>query len=645
MNRDRVHFLSINDMMCNFYIKRFLFVIDNFSEENFESTLENVIELYVIKRYIDSDYRIKTWTDEDILDYKNKVSNFTSIIIQAYNKMTSKMLCEQYLSMDNDYQKSFWSIIDKYKIKKIVTIDFLDYILTKEKNQLSNILECDLVVKQYGKHIREIFISNPQNIEYFLRQYYLSEDTEYSYHFPIQLSNTDKLDMISNYIELLSPNINFVEILSNVKDDKRILIIPPKLRLRINECLARLNAKLYNSNSSSPFCLSIGIDKSVNAADIIVSKDDDRSVTYGYDYISGMSTQDIIQLLSFMDINGLTSLVNKPSNNPSSLDMFMINGGKNAYKRNFSSKLKESYSKLLFQAISLVKKDHNIDIFTLYKSFYEQFLLKEFDYPALPICIPENSTSLVGKIRNICIEMENICKQYNLFVSEGEIDVELLDLQKPSKIADTKSRLKRKYIYLKENSLRLKSISNLLFSNQILLSYVEPFRDKHYQTLYELLTQETGVKLCNYDTYKIEQLQELIKYNYIQENAQGEIVLVSLNKINILKQFWINDVVSFWHLSNEERLIVDTWLNDGYLDEDDFLLSAPEREYFSYWLDNSKFTNGPHIRNRYAHGTNPPESDVDYHKSVLASLGVLFAILLNKIEIDLSLHKKITDDL
>ena len=61
---------------------------------------------------------------------------------------------------------------------------------------------------------------------------------------------------------------------------------------------------------------------------------------------------------------------------------------------------------------------------------------------------------------------------------------------------------------------------------------------------------------------------------------------------------------------------------------DNHLLSPAERDYFSYYLNNEKFTNGPAIRNNYGHGTTPSYSE-ESHKENYFQL-VLFVLLLLK---------------
>lgn len=97
---------------------------------------------------------------------------------------------------------------------------------------------------------------------------------------------------------------------------------------------------------------------------------------------------------------------------------------------------------------------------------------------------------------------------------------------------------------------------------------------------------------------------------------------------------------SYWHYNDEERQILDDMLTKGWLVIDDHLLSKPERDYFSYYLDNARFTNGMAYRNHYMHGSTPPVDDENEHSVAYRTFLRLLAILLLKIEDDLWLARR-----
>lgn len=60
---------------------------------------------------------------------------------------------------------------------------------------------------------------------------------------------------------------------------------------------------------------------------------------------------------------------------------------------------------------------------------------------------------------------EQIRKQWNLLISEGEIDKELFMLESTPRISNLKSLLHKKYVYLNEKNENVNRITHLLFSD------------------------------------------------------------------------------------------------------------------------------------------------------------------------------------
>ena len=110
--------------------------------------------------------------------------------------------------------------------------------------------------------------------------------------------------------------------------------------------------------------------------------------------------------------------------------------------------------------------------------------------------------------------------------------------------------------------------------------------------------------------------------------------------LNVLKTLGEYGVCSYWHYNEEERALLDNMLAKGWLKQDDHLLCKPEREYFSYFLDNAKYTNGYAYRNHYMHGSTPSTDDEDKHIIAYLTFLRLLAMLLLKIEDDLWLAQR-----
>ena len=84
-----------------------------------------------------------------------------------------------------------------------------------------------------------------------------------------------------------------------------------------------------------------------------------------------------------------------------------------------------------------------------------------------------------------------------------------------------------------------------------------------------------------------------------------------------------------------EQEILKEMERKGWLEADNHLLSEEERNYFDYYLYNSKYTNSRALRNRYLHGSHVDADKVDVHRNAYNRLLILLILELLKIEDDL----------
>src|SRR5690606_24330866 len=125
------------------------------------------------------------------------------------------------------------------------------------------------------------------------------------------------------------------------------------------------------------------------------------------------------------------------------------------------------------------------------------------------------------KVRLLAPEFESALKQFKLFVEDGSIDFELLQISSaPSAIKDIPSLNENKYIYFNEDNKEMLGCSNLFFSDQTLLVYVEPFKDKQYHNFFDLLVNEQ-VYFNNYEEHQKPQLNYLIDKGFISIDSSG----------------------------------------------------------------------------------------------------------------------------
>lgn len=280
----------------------------------------------------------------------------------------------------------------------------------------------------------------------------------------------------------------------------------------------------------------------------------------------------------------------------------------------------------------------------LLKSFYEKHFNEAFGYKGFPLTMPSEDVDWIAKCRTILPEFDSIAKQYNLYVEYDEINPQILRLSKPVLMTDIKSLAAVRYCYIKESPQELMFPMFCLFNPGALLHVVGSFKDAHYTSFYQLLSKE-NVSYHLYDNnYRKQKIDKLINLGYIKIDANGYLRLCKKSETEALFYLWRNNVISYWNQSKEVRSVLDQWIASGWLSTDDHLLCKQERDLFDYYLNNSKFTNGPAIRNQYAHGCIPVSDNDNEHVANYYTMLMLLVSLLLKMEDDFRFASRIIEE-
>jgi len=180
----------------------------------------------------------------------------------------------------------------------------------------------------------------------------------------------------------------------------------------------------------------------------------------------------------------------------------------------------------------------------------------------------------------------------------------------------------------------------LFFSDQTLLSYVEPYKEKHYHNFFDLLANEQ-VNFNNYKEHKKPQINYLINKGFLSLDKNDFVQITNLPRILILKDLYENEVASFYHYPIEFQEEAKQMKIQNIVFFDNSLFSKPEQSYFNYFLNKSEFTNGLDLRNRYLHGTQANPEEVQKHEYIYFTYLKLLVLVLLKIEDDLLISQVI----
>lgn len=646
MTKDRVVFFGPYDGSIPMYFERIEEVVLGYENGNHPKTINDYLEMFHILQFVEHRKYPNTWSNERIrgvLDYK-------SVIAKFFTQLTPETLCSIYSEIEHAYQKSVWQIVDRFRLKHLVRKEVLQNIITSQKSYLlRDLLQYKWIVEYNGQLIAEFLMVNPHTAEWLL-DYYVAKDTfgkDCLLYFPKVLSGENRDIIIRNYINSPKANLNYVRLVLVAKRSVELPLHPLTVKAaRKREVV--LNQEVLEHGVVQTIAVGVCVDHD-KAAPIKRYEEDENGrpvFIYNKNIIDGCPDATIIYycgiVFEFMTLDGLITHISKDSD-VSGFERVFEMQAKNTYFTPFTFRWSENIAILQMKALEAVLHEKGRKMENIIKNFYEEHLKAEFGYKGRPLTLPSSEQETVVKIRNMAIEMDSVAHQYECFVENGSIDDDLIELSTPKKLTDSMSLMRRRYCVLNKNNQDVSHIIRLFFGSQSMLFYVNPYKELNLKSLYELLEKGFEVNYDSYQNYQKTDVDFLIDGGYLTKDENGILKCEKMLEVIILQHLHEYGACGYWSSSSDGRAILDDMERKGWVAFDNHLFTPEEVDYFSYYLNNEKFTNGPAIRNNYAHGTTPSYSE-NKHLANYSRLQFLFVMLLLKIAEDLDLKRKFGKD-
>lgn len=640
MNFERVHFYSANDLSVYTNIETMEKVVKAYEEGRQPVSINDYLEMFHIVQFVEHGKYPEGWDESrvsGIKQYKAKVAAY-------FSQLKSEDFPVFYKDADIEYESTIWQIIDQFKIKGLITENGLREILKDEAWRLRDLLEFLWIVENNNGLLTQLLKEYGNTAEWLLDQY-VAEDkfgNKTTLFFPKSLSLQDKDEIIHRYVNSDDANLNYVRLVLQAKRSSEFSLSPQTIKdARIRE--RELNEEVLKYGCVHVTSYGVTLTNKLDAPVKELQKKEDGSslLVYNKNLIDACQYSFIIyycgMVFEFTDEYGFISLISKMSD-ADTIERVVGLVAKNAYFITSVFRIGEDIAHLQMQALEAALKDTDRSIEGAIKFFYEDYLKSVYGYDGFSLTLPKKDDNLILKIRSLAIEMDSVAHQYNCYVKHGSIDQDIIELEAPCKITETKSLISHRYCVQNKNNNDVWYLIRLFFGSQSMLHYVEPCKDMHLSNFYALLKKGIDVKYNSYKFYQKQDIDSLIKNGYLLIDEHGILRCDKMKEIEILRHLNIYGACSYWGYPKEERVILDEMVSKGWIEYDNHLLSPAERDYFSYYLNNEKFTNGPAIRNNYAHGTTPSYSEEKHLHNYLQLL-VLFVLLLLKISEDLDMKR------
>ena len=629
----RVVFYSKEDMSWHHNLKNAEILLKEIDlSKSFE--INDYLEFYNIRLYFKNNIFLNEWSKIEKKENVEKTNKLLGLTKEFYLKIDNENIAELVKKIDYEYTQTFWQLIDKYKIYKRLKNNKLVSILEEYKHHLTDILSHKNLVNYFEKELRKYLIEYDKTAELLLSEFeeeHTRKNTKH--HFPPSLSLKDKENIISKYLDLEEPNLNYVNLIEKSKKTNQ-LNVSSKIKLKAKKKITELNNKILEKGTSW-----------TEGVQVIISKDQEEPAKFEYNdnrlkvIYSELSLNkrknkiDLFhtfsELFAYTDEKGLITLISRKKEMDVLESIFMKS--KNEYKTGSVFSRKNMLSHLQIILYKHYLKQRNLTIENLINTFLKEYLNPIF-HNKLKFDFPNVNLSYLEKIRILAPEFEFLLKQYQTFVNEGTIDFELLEISSEAlHFSQIPSLVDKKYAYVKNDDIR--NLEHQFFSSNSMLYYVEPHKKK-YNNLFTLLHKE-NIRLEQFEDYQQNIINKLIRDDYIRVNSDGFLKVYQEIKLYLIEEVHKDEVINYWHYPKEFRAKIDEMVNNDLLYLEKTLFTKQEVSYLNYYLNQKEFTNGLDLRNKYLHGTNP-NNKIEHENDYYILLKIIILVLL-KIEDDIRL--------
>jgi hypothetical protein len=642
IEQNRVKFYSIGDSS----IGQYLLMAESILKDEIKAVyddINDVIELYNIKLFFDNNLCLIRWTKDDLEIFKRKVTTYKEIIGRFMSTINDSNIIHYYEQLWIRYSNSFWELVSHHNVYKRISSETFSSMLSSRPRDIEEILIHEKLVTHYDVQLREFLISYPKSAEILISIY---ENNDKRMSLPKTLTDEDKEDIIFKYIDTEDIHLDYLKIIQHAKIQSGFKI-SDKTRLKAKRRYEKEREEMFNGNS-----VSLGGKISVSCLEktdkVKDARIENRDLYYSYslDFIKQNNDnyslfQNFIILFEYLDVQNRINFVST-KHQMSAIEYILGIHSQNEYRGGIKFDFLEKLSTMQIFAYNKTINNLGHSLEKIIQIVFCSIFQEKYNFANnAHLSMPSENTSYLEKVRLLAPEFESAMKQYKLFVEDGHLDLELLQMtSSPCSLEEIPSLNPYKYLYLNEKNLDIVGCSYLFFSDQTMLAYVKPYIEKKYHNFFELLANEQ-INFNNYAKYQKTSIKFLIEKGFLYLDENNIIQVTNPNRILILKDLYEKDVVSFYHYTTELQEEAKQMTEQDITFFESTLFSMPEQSYFNYYLNKKEFTNGLDLRNSYLHGTQANPEEVQEHEYAYFTYLKLLVLALLKIEDDLLISSRI----
>jgi len=624
----RVKFFGLRDLGTNYHAEQAARILENYDPSLTACSASDVLELHNAQRFAENDVFPSSYTDEQREALKAQIPALRKTVGKFFSTIQDANIGDVMVDVGQLYHDDLLKLCERQKVYNRCSAAAVLPALEKAGIAVGVMLTNHHLVQCYDQEVRARFISDLHNAEYLVSKY-LDKDVRHPVNLPPSFTSVDARALLDSYLDSDDANPNFVRLIATGK-----LIaeagIDAKLKLKAKRKYDTWTEEFFEKNTgiTSGSVLSIS---DTQTEPVAVSRDGlVAKYSYGRSWLEDSLDfptilNNFVYLFGFANFHMLLSLPSFQAD-LSVFERFMGITGKTNYRSGIVFQRRDESSFLQTALYTQFLQTKNIELESVIAWFFAEYMEKEFGAANLKFTPSSKTASYLERARHLFSEMESVIKQFSLFAENGEFDIDLLTMTYDAVVyKKISSLLAGKYVYPADDNQDIRAILNLLFSDQSMLNYInEGLRAGDAAQL--MINNQ--VAYDDFHHYQKPGIDYLIGLGVL-ENTGVRVQIADSKQLGILDTLWRTEAASYYHYSAKSRTRIDDMVAKGWLVRQQSLLTRSEGSYFNYYLNQSEFTDGPDLRNKYLHGTQAGGDDDRQHfATYITALKLLIALVI-----------------
>ncbi len=407
MIEDRVQYYKSNDIFFGHNLRKIeTITIPEISQID----INDAIEYYEIKIYFDEGTRLKTWSDNEFNEYKEKSKKLYGLSVRFFNKIDNDSIIQQYSSIDYFYCSKFWVLFDTCKLFEKISDATFDQLIHTDYISPSDIFLYKKTVEKYGSVLRNYILENEFCISIILDVYEQNYTKKNKLFLPKELTGDDICFYLESYIDSEHPNINRLDVIVHMQCTKDFPITD-EIRLRAKRRYKTEMEKMSESGIRVEYGLSVTFSPDQTEIKLPIQNENDRGISYStkwlidtLDYPSILNN--FIYVFEYVDIPQMRCLQVSKVNDMGVFERIAISESSRVYPCGSAFHTINGLASIQMNAYYSFLHHNNIRLEDVLKWFFTEYLQSEFNCPEIRVSFPSENLTYAEKCSTIITAFE-----------------------------------------------------------------------------------------------------------------------------------------------------------------------------------------------------------------------------------------------